>query len=315
MDSSIAPDEPIEGPGSADPVAQSVIDLADRLALLQQETGARFDAMRDAFAHLRSRLDSEEQACIDDTRRRLKEFLGYEPSMQQQIDLITVYAAWHATSPKLQENQTAEFTTKKGQLVKYGYADLAAVIEAAQSAAKFGLIAFTRQEFDDNGHAIVTGYLVHSGGGALSCGPVPLFTGDSDRRGQAHAAGLTTCRRLALQMVLGLAAERDDNFNNTTETLTGGDVEARSNQTSQPRTAQPSAVPPRRIRDGAAPPAATVRRGPPPGWLSRDERAALERELSDPTITPDRFQQIEAKLLAAQQIGSGNAPLPGGQGQ
>ena len=293
----------------AQPITQTVLDLADRLAAAEADTASRFESMRAAFTDLRARLESQRGASAaipDDPARRLREFLGYQPSSQQQIELFTAYAAWHATEPRLQENRSAEYMTKKGQTISYGYADLAGVIAAAQSASAHGLCAFTRQEFDDNSHPIVTGYLVHSGGGAISSGPVPLFVGDSDRRGQAHAAGLTTCRRLALQMVLGLAAERDDDFNSSTETSPSSRGPATRPAVSAPRPNgnRPMVNPPRRVSDATARPAATTRQGPPPGWLSKDERTALEQELMDPAITPQRFQEIEERLLAAKQPAS-----------
>jgi hypothetical protein len=255
----------------------------------------------------------QDKTFTDDQRRRLIEFLNYEPTAEQQMQLFAALAAWHATEPRLVENRQAEYTTKKGQVVSYGYADLASVIATGQTAAAMGLCAVTRQELDDNGTPVVTGYLIHSGGGCISSGPVPLYIGESDRRGQAHAAGLTTCRRLALQMVLGLAAERDDDFNAPVD--------------SQPRQARqgngPQQQPVRTVttpsRSAAGPasatqrgPAAVVRQGPPPGWISKDDRRALEQELMDPAITPERFQEIEAKLLAADQLANKAAAAPQG---
>jgi hypothetical protein len=244
----------------------------------------------------------------DDQRRRLIEFLNYEPTAEQQMQLFAALAAWHATEPRLVENRQAEYATKKGGTISYGYADLASVIAAGQSAAAMGLCAVTRQELDDNGTPVVTGYLIHSGGGCVSSGPVPLYIGESDRRGQAHAAGLTTCRRLALQMVLGLAAERDDDFN------ASGDSQPRQARQGNGPQQQPVRTVTTPSRSAAGPasatqrgPAAVVRQGPPPGWISKDDRRALEQELTDPAITPERFQEIESKLLAADQLLAKNA--------
>lgn len=312
------PAEPAQPSAPADPLTQTVLELADRLAALEEHTAVKHEAVRSAFADLRAEvrkgLDSQGKAnstTTDDPRRRLVEFLGYEPSTQQQVELFTAYAAWHATSPKLVENRYAEYTIKKtGKLVSYGYADLAGVIATAQTAAQFGLSTYTRQEFDDNGHAIVTGYLVHSSGGAISSGPVPLFTADSDRPGQAHAGGLTTCRRLALQIVIGLAAERDDDFNASTETTAATRGPARPAAATRTGGERPMANPPRRVADperekrntaATTRPAPATRTGPPPGWLSKEERAALEQELMNPSITPQRFQEIEERLFAAKQ--------------
>jgi len=311
-------------PAPADPLTQTVLEIADRLAALEEHTNHKHEAMRSAFADLRAELRSlgkTNSKITDDPRRRLVEFLGYEPSTQQQVELFTAYSAWHATNPKLVENRSAEYTTKKGQLVAYGYADLAGVIEAAQTAAPFGLSAYTRQEFDDNGHPIVTGYLVHAGGGATSSGPVPLFTADSDRPGQAHASGLTTCRRLALQMAIGLAAERDDDFNASNETSAANRGPARPAAPTRTGGERPMANPPRRVADPdreqrntaatTRPGPPVTRQGPPPGWLSKEQREALEQELIDPAITPERFHEIEQKLIAAKQ----SVTTSGGAGQ
>lgn len=313
MDSNAAPTGPPEAPAEQadlDHITQTLLQLADRLAAGEADTAARFEAMRQAFAELRSRLsqDQSPQAAIkDDQGRRLIEFLGYRPTVEQQMQLFTAFAAWQATSPRLTENRSAEYTTKKGQLISYGYADLAGVIATGQSAASHGLGSVTRQELDDFGDPVITAYLVHSGGGAITSGPVPLFMGDSDRRGQAHAAALTTARRLALQMVLGLAAERDDDFNASSET---GPRQGAARTSS----GRPAATQQRRPAQTTAQPARPVQ-GPPPGWISKDERRALEQELTDPNITPERFAEIEAKLIAADQLAASRAqggPAPAG---
>lgn len=297
------------GSAPEEPLAQTVVVLADRLAGCETETAARFEAMRGAFAELQNKLrncleNRSDSTFTDDPQRRLLNFLGYTPSIAQQMELFAAMAAWHSTNPKLVENCTAEYHTKKGQLVSYGYANLAGVIATGQTAAPFGLCGFTRQEFDDMGQPIVTGYLVHSAGGAISSGPVPLFVAESDRPGQEHARGLTTCRRLALQMVYGLAADRDDDFNSSNET---------GPAPRQP-VARPAgssvATPPRRVPDatarpaGALRPAAASRQGPPPGWLSREQRRALEEEFKDPSLNPERFVEIEALLQAASGASS-----------
>lgn len=312
MDANTLPTGPPAELEPLDRLTQTLLQLADRVAASEADTASRFEAMRGAFGDLRSRLEQNQAgtaAVKDDQGRRLVEFLGYQPTVEQQMQLFTAFAAWHATAPRLTENRSAEYTTKKGQLVSYGYADLAGVIATGQSAAAHGLGSISRQELDDFGDPVVTAYLVHSGGGAITSGPVPLFIGDSDKRGQAHAAALTTSRRLALQMVLGLAADRDDDWNASSET--------QPRQTaSRAAAGRTVATPQRRPADTGARPTGTVQ-GPPPGWLSKDERRSLEQELLDPAITPERFQAIEEKLLAADQLGkkaaaAPAAPAPGG---
>lgn len=332
MDPSSQPGAPSPHPPPPSPGAQATDSpqlnhkaLCDFAHRANQQIGSHDQQIRNqgaVIAQIRSEIQvlaeaqaqqdpRQDKTFTDDQRRRLIEFLNYEPTAEQQMQLFTAFSAWHATEPRLVENRTAEYATKKGGMISYGYADLAGVIATGQTAAAMGLCAVTRQELDDNGTPVVTGYLIHSGGGCISSGPVPLYIGEGDRRGQAHAAGLTTCRRLALQMVLGLAAERDDDFN------APGDRQPR-----QPRQGNgPPQQPVRTIttpsRTAAGPagdsqrgPAAAVRQGPPPGWISKNDRRALEQELTDPAITPQRFQEIETKLLAADQLANKAAAPP-----
>ena len=290
--------------GTQDPLEQlteTILTLSDRVAAGEADTAARFEAMRAAFGELRSRLNQDQggqSVTRDDQGRRLVEFLGYRPTVEQQMQLFAAFAEWQATAPRLTENRQAEYQTKKGGTISYGYADLAGVIATGQSGAAHGLGAITRQELDDFGDPVITAYLVHSGGGAITSGPVPLFMGDSERRGQAHAAALTTARRLALQMVLGLAAERDDDHNAT------GEAAPRQQPTRQAG-----------ARNVATAQPARAVQGPPPGWLSKDERRKLEQELMDPAITPERFQEIEEKLHAADNLANRAAAPPAGPAQ
>jgi hypothetical protein len=312
MDSCIPPSgvpagQPAPTRSASPPPLTLPLELANRVAEGEAATATRFDEMRRAFADLRSemrhRLEAPHASSFpDDPRRRLVAFLGYQPSAEQQAKLFSALAAFHATSPRLVPNCTASYTTKKGSQISYSYADFGEVIATGQKAAHFGLCVITRQEFDDLGHAIVTGYLLHSEGGAISSGPVPLYVGESERPGQAHSAGLTTCRRLAHQMALGLAAERDDDGNANHEIKKG-----------PPRAAAPRlANPPSRPTGSPS----TVRpvQGPPPGWLSKQARRALEDELQSPSISPERFAEIEDRLKAASGSTSAAAiPAAGAQ--
>ena len=309
METSSPPFEPPEKPAEQadlEHITQTLLQLADRVAAGEADTASRFEAMRAAFGELRSLLKQDQggqPAPKDDQGRRLIEFLGYRPTVEQQMQLFAAFAAWHATEPRLAENRKAAFDTKRGDRVEYGYADLAGVIATGQGAAAHGLTAFTRQELDDFGGPVITAYLVHAGGGCISSGPVPLFIGDGDRRGQEHSKSLTTARRLALQMVLGLAAERDDDFNASSET-------SPRQQAARPPRGRTVATPQRRQGETTAQQPRTVQ-GPPPGWISKDDRKALEQELMDPAITPERFAEIESKLIAADQLAASRAQ--GGQ--
>jgi hypothetical protein len=255
-----------------------VTTLADRLAAIEADMVGRFDAMRSAFLELKNRRS--DASPTDDPHRRLVNCVGYTPTLQQQIELFAALAKWQATSPSLHENKCADYKTKKGATVRFGWADLAQIIAVAQTAAPFGLVALTRQEFDDQGHPVITGYLVHVNGGAICSGPVPLYVEEeTDRRGQAHSGGLTTARRLALQMVLGLAAQ-----------------EVEQPQKAVRQTPETSL---RRAEGGPG-----RLQGPPPGWLNKAERMGLERELSDPSTTPARRAEVESRLQAAAAAGT-----------
>ncbi len=320
MDSSQFPAVPADpvaqatpGPADEQAIGFAVQDLADRLSALEADAAHRFEAMRTAFGELRQEVrDGAQRIARDDQRRRLVEFLGYEPTLPQQLELFKALAAWHATGPRLIENRSAKYTTKKGALVSYGWANLAQVIQVAQTAAPFDLCAITRTELDDTGAPIVTGYLIHISGGAIGGGPVPLYVDDeSDRPGQAHAAGLTTARRLALQLVLGLAEARADDAagNGPGASKPASRLQAGSAAVdTQRRRAEPPAKP-----AGAGGDMQTSPKGPPPGWLSKEQRLALENEMKDPAIRPERLQEIKGKLAAHASSVRTNAASAGGE--
>jgi hypothetical protein len=316
MDSSQFPAVP------ADPVAQAtpwpadeqaigfaVQDLADRLSALEADAARRVEAMRTAFGELRQEVRDGR----DDQPRRLVEFLGYKPTLSQQLDLFQALAAWHATNPTLTENRSAKYTTKKGAPVSFGWADLAQVMQVAQTAATFGLCAVTHTELDDTGAPIVTGYLIHISGGAIGGGPVPLYVDDeSDRPGQAYAAGLTTARRLALQLVLGLAEARADDA--------AGNGPGASKTVFRSQAGSAAADPQRRRAEPPARPAGaggdvqTSPKRPPPGWLSKEKRLALEEEMADFDIFPERLQEIKA-LLALHASSVRTSAASAGEGR
>ncbi len=323
MDSSSPPHalpaDPVP-PAAADPADQQAIsyavqDLADRLTSLEGEAARRFEAMRGAFADLRHEVRNGAQPIVrDDQRRRLVEFLGYEPTLSQQLDLFKAFAEWHATGPALTNDSSARYKTKSGAPVSFGWASLAQVIQVGQTAAPFGLFSVTRTELDDTGHPIVTGYLIHISGGAIGGGPIPFFVDDdSERPGQAHAGGLTSARRLALKLVMGLDEPK-------AEDVAAG-AAASTSSTARPRSGPALADAPRRRADSperhdrTSPAVPSSAKGPPPGWLSRDQRRALEAELSDPSITSQRIQEIEAVLQAAANSVRSTLPPSAGGGE
>lgn len=320
MDSSQFPALPADPVAQAKPepadehaIGYAIQDLAERLSALEADAARRVEAMRTAFGELRQEVRNGAQRIgRDDQRRRLVEFLGYEPTIPQQLELFKALAAWQATKPTLTENRFAEYRTKKGALVSYGWADLAQVIQIAQTAAPFGLCAVTHTELDDTGAPIVSGYLIHSSGGAFGGGPVPLYVGDdSERLGQAQAAGQTTARRLALQLVLGLAEARADdaagNGPGASKTASRSHAESAAAEPQRRR-----AEPPARTA-GAGGDLQTSSKGPPPGWLSREQRLALEGEMQDPAIRPERLQEIKGKLAAHASSVRTNAASAGGE--
>lgn len=141
--------------------------------------------------------------------------IGYRASIEQQQHLFAALAEWQITAAPLEKGQVANIATKSGNTVSYRYADIAAVSEIARSAGACGLAHFHR-EIVIHGQSFIRTYLVHKGGGWISC-DVPLLQRENTLISslQQWASACTMARRYGLFMVLGIAAgdEDDDGLN------------------------------------------------------------------------------------------------------
>ncbi len=86
---------------------------------------------------------------------------------------------------------------------KSKYADLGAVMDAAEPLEKHGL-AFVQ----DIAEGAVVTVILHSGGESLRLAPVPIITTKQDAQG--YGSGITYARRYSLSTALGIPQEDDD---------------------------------------------------------------------------------------------------------
>lgn len=168
--------------------------------------------------------------------------IGYHASIEQQLLLFAALAEWQITAAPLEKGQVANIATKSGSTVSYRYADIAAVSEVARSAGAFGLAHFHR-EIVIHGQSFIRTYLVHKGGGWISC-DVPLLQRENNLISslQQWASACTMARRYGLFMVLGIAAGDDDDDGHNagrrpaqTSTPAAGTFQAAATRTPSPR--------------------------------------------------------------------------------
>lgn len=145
-----------------------------------------------------------------DSVDRVDGAIGYAPLPEQQALLFAALAEWQQIAAPLEKGQTANIETRSGGKVSYRYADIAAVSEIARSAGAQGLAHFHR-EIVLNGQPFIRTYLLHKGGGWISC-DVPLLIKENTLISslQQWAGASTMARRYGLFMVLGIAAAEDD---------------------------------------------------------------------------------------------------------
>lgn len=167
--------------------------------------------------------------------------IGYHASIEQQQLLFAALAEWQITAAPLEKGQVANIATKSGSTVSYRYADIAAVSEVARSAGAFGLAHFHR-EIVIHGQSFIRSYLVHKGGGWISC-DVPLLQRENTLISslQQWASACTMARRYGLFMVLGIAAgdEDDDGLNAGRRPAQTSTPAARTSQAAASRTPLP----------------------------------------------------------------------------
>jgi hypothetical protein len=214
----------------------------------------------------------------------LEALIGYQPTAQQQMELFAALATWRAQLPSLTKNRTANLETRSGAAVSYSYADLAAVMEQVKTGGEHGLFVTTMLAGNDQGGLSLVVLVLHKGGGALSSGP---WTPDAGGRNSLNSvnqnisAAMTTAKRILTQNLLGIAADEDQDFNDTRQ---GG----QARRAAPPRPASTTTAAPRRP---SAPPAK-----PPAGWLDKRTLDGIDQELADPAITPERFAELERAL-------------------
>lgn len=263
---------------------------AQQTAQHLQSIDGQLQMLAQATSDLQAR---SEVPAVDPTS--IDALIGYKPTPEQQAELWKALAAFQATLAPIPKNRGAAFTTRQredgrgGQEVSYGYIDLGAVMAAAYKAGEHGIsIVCMRLPPLKPGDISVVALALHAGGGAISSGPWSAPPADSALASQHQrvSMALTTARRVLVQMLLGIAPEEEDGGG---AERPGGTPARRSTSRSAPRAAAPAQV--------AAAPGPS---GPPPGWLSTADRKALEAELADPAITPERFEEIEQRLAAAK---------------
>lgn len=282
--------------------------------------GSRLDVLAEVVTRMEDELVAlrDQEAAGRPDPFSVEAIIGYKPSMEQQMQLFKALAEWQFTLEPLAHNRTAKFSTKAddergkiAQEVSYGYADLAAVLQQARTGGKFGISTTAQIIRTANTNDISMVVLaLHSGGGALSSGPFsPSQDGNRlSSANQKKGGALTTARRLLTQAVLGLAAEGEDTDFNPQEN-TGQRQRAAPRPPSGQGTARTVGGP----RPAGAAGAQPERKGPPPGWLSKEDRAKLDAEIEAGNYTPERFAEIECLLVAADHANAQLANKTGGQ--
>lgn len=252
-----------------------------------------------SVAELGDRLaERQGPAAADPTS--IEALIGYQPTPEQQMALFEALATWQATIEPVEKNRVASFRTREkeggggGAEVNYGYADLGTVMHQARSAGAHG-IAVTCQTIRGSapGELTLVALALHKGGGALSSGPwSPSTEGNRlANRNQNIGGAMTSARRLLIQNLMGIAAEEDADFNQPQGQQ--GQAQGRGRSSPPPRRAAGPAA-------GGSPRPAAPPAKPPAGWLPKAQLDAINKELSDPTITPERFAELEGQLLGHQ---------------
>lgn len=245
-------------------LAGLIIELTSRMDAVSDwasKTQSRIKALQEAQQTLESRLVAAESIheIVQSLNARVNDLdsdqvvvavdraIGYQATPQQQAALFAAMAEWQSQATTVGKGQTASIATRSGQQVSYSYADIGAVSEIARSAGKFGLSHFHR-EIVISGQAFIRTYLVHSGGGWISC-DVPLLVKENSliSSQQQWASACTMARRYGLFLVLGIAAAEEDDDG------VGAGVAPRARNTTPPagatqgasRTSTPTRVAPR----------------------------------------------------------------------
>jgi len=201
-----------------------------------------FDSRMEAIPVIQEQLEvvAAQFASINTTQSpptpAVDSVIGYQPSPEQQMGLFAALADWQQGAKALEKGSTATIQTRQGGTVNYRYADIAAVSEIARSAGVSGLSHFHR-EIVIQGQSFIRTYLLHQGGGWISC-DVPLLTRENTLISslQQWASACTMARRYGLFMILGIAAgEEDDDGVGSEPARRNAPAAAAANQSTGPR--------------------------------------------------------------------------------
>lgn len=118
--------------------------------------------------------------------------------------IIPAFVTALQTVEDVKTNRKADIETKTGARVKYSYADLAAVLEAAKSVFTANGLAITQSASDAGVQTVV----LHTSGEWLAFPPLHIST--TQNTPQAQGSGLSFARRYSMLAVLGIATEDDD---------------------------------------------------------------------------------------------------------
>lgn len=244
---------------AASPVAPSdgerdatelLLELANRVDGMSSWAGSVQGQIKALQHALTAQAERLEALATDDPAGRplalVDGAIGYQPTPEQQASLFTAVAAWQCSATAVDKGQTARIKTRSGDEVSYRYADIGAVSEIARSAGEHGLAHFHR-EIVINRQSFIRTYLVHAGGGWISC-DVPLLVRENNMISglQQWASACTMARRYGLFLVLGIAVGEEDDDGAGAGAGAGvgaGAARARAAASSQPgttRTAPPA---------------------------------------------------------------------------
>lgn len=209
---------------------------------------------------------------------------------RQRAALYAALAKWQAGVSNPGKDQTARVKLKSGGTMSYSYTSLAGLLKVAHTVGAFGLaVRFEQRNID--GRPYVEAVLCHEEGGEVSSGPVRLEI-DSNallNGSQNVARANTSARRLALQMVLGLASTDDDqNDGNPAEVddRAASAAPSRERPKAHRRTAAARQAPPDPMSDEA--------QDQPPA--ERSNVTDSDPPADEGVITPEELERIKARL-------------------
>jgi hypothetical protein len=139
----------------------------------------------------------------------------------QHESLKAAVFAFQAEAPKLAKDKTAEVVSKRtGGKYTYKFTPLADIMAAIQSLlTKHGLVWSCAPGENEAGKPILDYELAHIASDAPKVGRMPLML--AEQSSQAHGSALTYAKRQALEAVLNLVAEADDDGKAASKRPTG----------------------------------------------------------------------------------------------